>query len=133
MKVVRRSLLIAVAGAALALPAGASAAPVVTASAVVGTPQDCQAGCIGSLKLTCSATDAQSVRTTVRCWINNTYNALSSTADGPAAVTQGSLYNHILGSFTLCVEGIARYANGTTASTGPRCTFSDGGAGVVAG
>ena len=130
---VRRSLLItAAAAAALALPAAAQAAPVVAATAVMGVPQDCQAGCIGSLRLTCAATDALSVRTTVRCWTRETYNAVSGSQDGPAAVAQGTVYNPYLGTFRFCVEGTARYANGTTAKT-LRCTESDGLAAVVAG
>jgi hypothetical protein len=130
---VRRSLLLSAAAAvALACPAAAQAAPAVVGTAVAGVPQDCQAGCIGSLRLTCAATDAQAVRTTVRCWTRSATNALTSWQDGPAAVVQGTVYNPVIGSFTFCVEGTARYANGTTATT-LRCTESSGGAGVVAG
>ena len=128
----RRSLLIAVAGAALAVPATASAAPNVVANAVAGTPQDCQAGCIGSLKLTCAASDPLSVETTVRCWTNRSYT-LTLTQSLPVSVVTGTVYNPVLGGFTLCVEGISRYSNGTTATSGVRCTTSAGGAAVVAG
>lgn len=129
----RRSLLVSVAAAAaLAVPSAAQAAPVVAGTAVAGAPQDCQAGCIGSLRLTCAATDPQSVRTTVRCWTRSEFNALTNWQDGPAAVVQGTVYNPVLGPFEFCVEGIARYANGTTQTT-RSCTASDGGAAVVAG
>ena len=130
---VRRSLLVTAAtAAALAVPAAAQAAPAVVGSAVAGVPQDCQAGCIGSLRLTCAATDPLSVRTTVRCWTRYEYNAASNWQDGPAAVAQTTVYNPVLGPFSFCVEGTARYADGTTATT-LRCTESDGGAAVVAG
>jgi len=130
---IRRSLLLSVAvAAALAVPAAAQAAPVVVGTAVAGVPQDCQAGCIGSLRLTCAATDPLAVRTTVRCWTRSATNALTSTQDGPAAVVQGTVFNPVLGAFTFCVEGTARYADGTTATT-LRCTESSGGAAVVAG
>ncbi len=122
----RKSLLLgAVAAAALALPATASAAPRVTASAVPGVPQDCQAGCIGSIKVQCTATDALSVQTTVRCWTQS-YNVLTSTQNLPTAFVQSTLYAPILGSYTLCVEGIGRYSNGTTASSGTHCSTMDG-------
>jgi hypothetical protein len=112
----RRSLLLAAVGAAMAFPAAASAAPVVTGSAVPGMPQDCQAGCIGSLKMQCTATDPLSVRTTVSCWTRS-YDTLTSTQDLPAAFVSGTVYNPIIGSFTFCVQGTARYADGTTATT----------------
>lgn len=129
---IRRSLLIAaVAGAALAAPSAAQAAPVVAGTATPNTPQDCQAGCIGSLRLTCAASDPVSVRTTVRCWTRSTYNALSSTQDLPAAFVSGNVFNPYLQPFTFCVEGTARYTGGTTATT-LRCTEGDVAA-VVAG
>ncbi len=127
---VGRSLLIAAAGAALAWPAAASAAPNVVATAVVGPPQDCQAGCIGSLDVDCAATDALAVQTTVRCWTQS-YDVLTATKAGPVATVSSREYNPILREFTLCVEGIARYANGTTASSGVRCTTAQGAAVVV--
>jgi hypothetical protein len=125
----KRSLLLAAVGAALALPASASAAPVVTGSAVPGVPQDCQAGCIQNLKLTCAAADPLAVRTTVSCWVNSS-NRFTSFQDLPAAFVTGTTYRGILG-YTLCVQGTARYADGTTATT-TKCAAGDGVA-VVAG
>ena len=114
----RRSLLLAAVGAAMAFPAAASAAPVVTGTAVPGFPQDCQAGCIGSLKVQCTATDPLSVRTTVSCWLSEySYNKLTASQDLPTAFVQGSVYNPILAAYTLCVQGTAVYRDGTTATT----------------
>jgi hypothetical protein len=133
MRGVRRSLLVGAMTAVLMVPASAGAAPSVAASAVPGVPQDCQAGCIGSLRLTCAATDPLSVQTTVRCW-TRTYSVFSSTQDLPAAFVSANTYNAILGSYTLCVEGIARYRSGATASSGIRCSSGDDvGVAVVVG
>ena len=112
----RRSLLLAAIGAAMAFPAAASAAPVVTGTAVPGVPQDCQAGCIGSLKIQCTATDPLSVRTTVSCWTES-YNRLTAWQDLPTAVVQGTVYHRTLEPYTLCVQGTAVYRDGTTATT----------------
>jgi hypothetical protein len=124
----------AVTGAAvalLALPAAASAAPTVTASATPNAPQDCQAGCITTIRVACTATDALSAQTTVRCWTRSSY-VLSSFQALPAAFVSATYYSPR--SFDLCVEGIAKYANGTTASSGVKCSPSDGlGFAVVAG
>jgi hypothetical protein len=125
----KRSLLVAAVGAGLAFPAAASAAPTVVGAAVPGVPQDCQAGCIGSLKLQCAAADAQAVRTTVSCWINPN-NKLTSFQDLPAAAVTGTLYSGVLASYTFCVQGTARYANGTTATT-LKCSAGDGAAFVA--
>ena len=118
----RSMLAAAVAAAALAVPAAASAAPSVVASAVPGVPQDCQAGCIQSIRVSCAATDALSVQTTVRCWTNSA-NVYSSWQNLPAAAVTVNTYSPR--TFTLCVEGLARYADGTTASSGVHCTPSD--------
>jgi hypothetical protein len=125
----RRSLLLAAVGAALALPAAASAAPTVVGSVAPGAPQDCQAGCIGSLKFQCAAADALAVRTTVSCWTNPN-NKLTSFQDLPAAFVTGTQYSGVLASFTFCVQGTARYANGTTATT-LKCAAGDGAAFVA--
>ena len=127
----RRLLPIAVAGAALAAPAAASAAPNVAGSATPSTPQDCQAGCIWMLRTSCVATDPLAAQITVRCWIRS-YDVATATASGPVAVVNDQTYNPPLSPFTFCVEGTARYADGTTATT-TRCSASDGGAAVVAG
>ena len=133
MRGVRGSLLTVAAVAALTVPAAAGAAPTVVASAVPGLPQDCQAGCIGSLRIACAATDALSVQTTVRCWTRS-YDVYSSTQALPAAFVSVTTYSALLGSYTLCVEGIARYASGTSATSGIRCaSSSDLGTAVVAG
>ena len=124
MRGVRGSLLTAAVAAGLAVPAGAAAAPSVVASAAPGVPQDCQAGCIGSLRVACAATDPLSVQTTVRCWTRS-YNVFSSTQDLPAAFVSATTYNAVLGSYTLCVEGIARYRSGATASSGIHCSSGD--------
>ena len=121
-----------VTAAALAIPSAASAAPTVTATTVPGPPQDCQAGCIGSARVACTATDALSVRTTVRCWLSHSsYNVLTSTQDLPTAFVSSVQYAPYLGGFSLCVEGIGRYANGTTASSGVHCVPADAGTAVV--
>ncbi len=129
----RRSLLLAAIGAALAFPAAASAAPVVTGSAVPGVPQDCQAGCIGMLEVQCTATDALAVQVTVSCWSSrNSSDRVTATQNLPTAFASGNVYNPLLGSYSLCVQGTARYANGTTATT-LRCSLPGQGAAVVAG
>jgi hypothetical protein len=127
----RRSIVVAVMAGALAVPAAASAAPSVVASAAPGVPQDCQAGCIQSIRVSCTAADALSVRTTVRCWTNAT-NVWSSWQNLPAATVTVSTYSPR--TFTLCAEGIATYADGSTASSGVHCAPSeDVGVAFVAG
>src|SRR5688500_20177767 len=110
----KRSLLLAAVGAALAFPGAASAAPVVTGSAVPGVPQDCQAGCIGSLRLQCTASDPLAVRTTVSCWsTRNSTAKLTASQDLPTAFVSGSVFSPYLATYSLCVQGTARYADGT--------------------
>lgn len=129
----RRALLLAAVGAALAFPAAASAAPVVTGSAVPGVPQDCQAGCIGMLKVQCAVVDPLAVQVTVSCWSSrNSADRLTSYQDLPAAFVSGTLFGQPLSTYSLCVQGTARYANGTTATT-LRCSLPGQGAAVVAG
>ena len=121
----------AVAAAALALPSAAAAAPTVTASATPNAPQDCQAGCITTIRVACTASDALSVETHVRCWTRSSY-VLSSFQALPVAFVSATYYSPR--NFELCVEGTARYSNGTTASSGVKCSPSDGlGFAAVAG
>ena len=115
----------AVTGAAvalLALPGAAGAAPTVTASATPNAPQDCQAGCITTIRVACTAADALSTETRVRCWTRSSY-VLSSMQALPVAFVSATYYSPR--TFELCVEGIARYSNGTTASSGVKCSPSD--------
>lgn len=132
MRGIRRVLTGAAVAAALIIPATASAAPTVAATGAPGTPQDCQAGCIWTLKLACSAADPLSVQTTVRCWTNS-WNKFTLTQDLPASALHATQYSSGLGGYTLCVEGFARYRDGSTASTVKCSSGDDLGVTVVAG